>query len=84
MPHILLECKKFAEEFERYIQPIMDKLVEQSPALSREALVTLMRGGQVDGVLSSDGWLDRTTYYNTDAEAPFLGVAKYLQCVMPL
>jgi exonuclease III len=84
IPHILLECKKFSDEIKGYIQPIMDKLVEQSPALSREELATLIIGGQVDGVLSSDFWLGRATYLNTDTEAPCLRVVKYLQCVMPL
>ena len=83
-PHILLECSFGSDTRHVLIQPVVDKAVEQSPALpTREELAVLILGGQVGEVSLCPWWLKGTAHDGVDSLPGFVLVAEFLQQVMP-
>ena len=84
IPHILLECSFGADARHALIQPVVDRVVEQSPALpTREELAVLILGGQVGEMSLSPWWLEGTAHDGVGSLPGFVLVAEFLQKVMP-
>lgn len=87
--HIIVECSRWAEQRERYVKPLMDKIVQQHLARTGKGICTLLLGGEYAGNRLS-GWLPSGKKRSTTQAGPYgleevscgaFQMARFLQAV---
>jgi hypothetical protein len=68
--HIIVECSRWAEQRERYVKPLMDKIVQQHLARTGKGICILLLGGEYAGNRLS-GWLPSGKKRSTTQAGPY-------------